>query len=134
MIAAPSRLDDFKWYVFAGLAAIFAMGALLLSRKQVIVAGGPEDEEVAAAPAKAPKVAKTPGSAAKAKKTPPAAAPTPPSNVAAQVDQHIAVTMDSLKEQIFRLELRRQAGTISEVDYAREKAKFDQLLRDMVQG
>ncbi len=134
VIAAPSRLDDFKWYVFAGLAAIFAMGALLLSRKQVIVAGGPEDEEVAAAPAKAPKVAKSPGSAGKAKKTPPAAAPTPPSNVAAQVDQHIAVTMDSLKEQIFRLELRRQAGTISEVDYAREKAKFDQLLRDMVQG
>ena len=42
--------------------------------------------------------------------------------------------MDQLKEQIFRLELRRQAGTISEEDYAREKARFDQLLRDLVQG
>jgi len=42
--------------------------------------------------------------------------------------------MDSLKDQIFRLELRRQAGTISEEDYAREKARFDKLLRDLVQG
>jgi len=33
--AAPSRLDDFKWYLFGGLAALFAMGAILLTRKQV---------------------------------------------------------------------------------------------------
>jgi hypothetical protein len=30
--------------------------------------------------------------------------------------------------------LRRQAGTISEDDYVKEKARFDQLLRDLVQG
>jgi hypothetical protein len=39
-----------------------------------------------------------------------------------------------LKEQIFKLELRRQAGTISEDDYLSEKARIDQLLRDLVQG
>jgi hypothetical protein len=55
-------------------------------------------------------------------------------NVSAEVQQSVAVSMDSLKEQIFRLELRRQAGTISEDDYEREKARFDKLLRDMVQG
>ena len=31
-------------------------------------------------------------------------------------------------------ELRRQAGTISEEDYAREKANFEKLLRNLVQG
>ncbi|MGB9435564.1 MAG: SHOCT domain-containing protein, partial [Candidatus Acidiferrum sp.] len=127
VIAAPSRLDDFKWYLFAGLAALFAMGALLLSRKQVVVAAG-EDADFAASPAKPPKSAQT----AKAKKATPTAVPVPPASVSVQVDQHVAVTMDSLKEQIFRLELRRQAGTISEEEYAREKARFDQLLRDLV--
>jgi hypothetical protein len=125
VIAAPSRLDDFKWYLFAGLTALFAMGALLLSRKQVVVATGPDDEDAAPPPTKAPK-------SEKQKKV--SAAFAPAASAAQQVDQHVAVTMDSLKEQIFRLELRRQAGTISEGDYAREKAKFDQLLRDMVQG
>ena len=137
VIAAPSRLDDFKWYVFAGLAALFAMGALLLSRKQVIVTPGPNDEEVAPVvkPAKAKKAAPSPTPAApRANPVPAAPAASAANHAAQQVDQHVAVTMESLKEQIFRLELRRQAGTISEQDYAQEKAKFDQILRDMVQG
>jgi hypothetical protein len=117
VIAAPSRLNDFKWYLFAGLAALFAMGALLLSRKQVLVAGVRED----AAPGKAKAVAKPAG---KGKNV----------GAAAEVEQSVAASMDALKEQIFRLELRRQAGTISEEDYASEKAKFDRLLREMVQG
>jgi hypothetical protein len=136
--AAPSRLDDFKWYLFAGLAALFAMGAILLSRKQVVVAASDDAAAVASTPGKASK----PAPPAKAKKAPPAPAPTPPpatppappANVAAQVNQHVGLSMDSLKDQIFRLELRRQAGTISEEDYAREKAKVDKLLRDLVKG
>ncbi len=126
VIAAPSRLDYFKWYIFAGLIALFAMGALLLSRKQVVVAPGDGDDDLAAPATKPSK----PSAPSKSKKAPPA----PPANVSAQVDQHVAVTLDSLKEQIFRLELRRQAGTISEEDYANEKARFDQLLRNLVQG
>jgi hypothetical protein len=117
VIAAPSRLDDFKWYLFAGLAALFAMGALLLSRKQVLVAGA--EEGAVAAPGRAAKAA------GKGKK---------PANAAAEVQESVAVSMDALKEQIFRLELRRQAGTVSEEDYAREKAKFDRMLRELVQG
>ena len=133
VIAAPSRLDDFKWYLFAGLAALFAMGALMLSRKQVVIASG---DSVAQGESASPAGVR---SATKPKKTAPLKAPAPAapvnsSNAAQQVANHVAVTMESLKEQIFRLELRRQAGTISEEDYAREKAKFDQLLRDMVQG
>jgi len=136
VIAAPSRLDDFKWYLFAGLAAIFAMGALMLSRKQVIVANGPENENAAPPPAKPSKSAPQPKQkkASRVAVAPAPAAPVNSGNASQQVANHVTVTMESLKEQIFRLELRRQAGTISEEDYAREKAKFDQLLRDMVQG
>jgi SH3-like domain-containing protein len=62
------------------------------------------------------------------------AATAAPAKIAAEVESQVAVTMESLKEQIFRLELRRQAGTISEEDYEREKARVDKTLRDMVQG
>lgn len=121
VIAAPSRLDDFKWYIFAGLAALFAMGAILVSRKQIVVAGPNE-----ATPAR-----KSSNPSEKAKKTPPV---TSPANASSDVEHSVTLSMDALKDQIFRLELRRQAGTISEEDYTREKNKFDQLLRDMVQG
>jgi len=137
--AAPSRLDDFKWYLFGGLAALFAMGAILLTRKQVVLAEGPADESDSA-PA-TPKAAK-PAPPAKPKKTPPAPQPsasTTPTNshsskAAAAIDEHVSVSMDSLKDRIFRLELRRQAGTISEEDYAREKAEVEKLLRDLVKS
>ena len=138
VIAAPSRLNDFKWYLFAGLAALFAMGALLLSRKQVIVAPAVPGEGL---PVPAAKAAKPAPAHPKPKKVAPVVAPAAPvapaSNhgaAAAQLDQHVNVSMDALKDQIFRLELRRQAGTISEEDYVREKARFDKMLRDMVQG
>jgi hypothetical protein len=125
VIAAPSRLDEFKWILFAGLIALFAMGAILLSRKQVVVAASDDDERPATPTAKGSK--QTPPS--KSKRARPAAA-----DVATTVDQQVGVSMDSLKDQLFRLELRRQAGTISEEDYAREKARFEKLLRDLVQG
>lgn len=145
--AAPSRLDDFKWYLFGGLAALFAMGAILLTRKQVVVAEVPpeaDDDEVKAPPAEAAK----PAPPAKPKKAAQPAPPAPPQSVAnaaptnsnsaskatAAIDQHVSVSMDSLKDQIFRLELRRQAGTISEEEYAREKAQVEKLLRDLVRG
>jgi hypothetical protein len=133
--SAPSRLDDYKWFIFAGLAALFAMGAILLSRKQVVaVESGDGEAEVP--PAKPAKPGKPQKKAAAPTPAPakPATPARPPANLASAVDQHVSVSMDSLKDQIFRLELRKQAGTISEEDYAREKAKVEKLLRDLVQG
>ena len=134
VIAAPSRIDDFKWYLFAGIAALFGMGAILLTRKQVVVAGTEDAAFEQVAPVK-------PAKAEKGKK---AAAPAPARNTnsvkpagvgsTAAVDQQVGLSMDALKDQIFRLELRRQAGTISEEDYVREKGKVDKLLRDLIQG
>ena len=136
VIAAPSRLDDFKWFLFAGLAALFAMGAILLTRKQVVVAAGPDLDDAPAE--KAPKPAKKKSAGGNAVAVPAAAveasAASHAANLAASVNQDVAVSMDSLKEKIFRLELRRQAGTISEEEYVREKAQVEKLLRDLVKG
>lgn len=130
VIAAPSHLDPYKWIIFGGLAAIFAMGAILLSRKQVVVASGADfDDAPAEKPAKPQKQKK-----GAAKPAAPTSSNSHDGAVTAAVNQHVSANMDSLKDQIFRLELRRQAGTISEDDYAREKAQVEKLLRDLVKG
>jgi hypothetical protein len=132
--SAPSRLDDYKWFIFAGLAALFAMGAILLSRKQVVAVES-DDGGAEVPPGKLTKPGKAQKKAAPTPASAKSATPArPPANLTAAVDQHVSVSMDSLKDQIFRLELRKQAGTISEEDYAREKAKVGKLLRDLVQG
>src|SRR5208283_5023220 len=125
----PGRLDDLKWPLI-GLAALFALGAIMLSRKQVVVAAGPagELEDVPIAPRKP---------SAKAGKPMPGAGAAPTGDTASgvgEVNAHVGVNLDALKETIFRLELRKQAGTISEEEYARERARVEKLLRDLVRG
>jgi hypothetical protein len=44
------------------------------------------------------------------------------------------MSLDSLKDTLLRIELRRQAGTMSEEEYARERGRAEQLLRELVQG
>jgi hypothetical protein len=113
---APPRIDDYKWPLLFGLVAIFALGAILLGRKQVVVAPVTESED--AVPAQSKKEAK---------------AARQQTGVDA-VKESVNANLDSLKEEVFRLELRKQAGTISEEDYAREKSRVDNLLRDLVRG
>jgi len=120
--AVPGRLDDFKWILMIGLAALFALGALLLSRKQVVVAAGPAGDLE-----DAPDARRKSSKAAKASKS------APPTSVA-DVNAQVNASLDSLKDAIFRLELRKQAGTISAEEYAQERAKVEKLLRDLVHG
>jgi len=106
----PGRLDVLKWPLIAGFGAIFALGAMLLARKPVVaVAGG------------LPVAGSTATSA-------------PPSAALSQVDAAVGTSLDALKDQMFRLELRRQAGTISEEEYTRERARAEKVLRDLVRG
>jgi len=58
----------------------------------------------------------------------------PASTPLAQVDAAVGGSLDALKDQLFRLELRRQAGTISEAEYAQERARAEKVLRDLVRG
>ena len=120
---APARLGDEKWILLGGLAAIFAVGVGLLLRQPV-----PEVES-APAPPPAPKGRKAQRAAqAKAAQT----APVPPP--VERVKQEVNSNLDSLKDTLLRLELRRQAGTITDAEYALERGRAEQLLRDLVQS
>ena len=50
------------------------------------------------------------------------------------MDGLVRGSLDELKEKLFRLELRHQAGTISDQDYSNQRTQFEQTLRDLVRG
>jgi hypothetical protein len=60
--------------------------------------------------------------------------PAKAAEAAAAIDNEVRGSLDELKDSIFRLELRRQAGTISEEDYVRERERVEQTLRGLVRG
>ena len=118
----PGRLDVLKWPLIAGFVCVFALGAILLARKPVVAVAGavPETQKKS-----------------KATATAASTAPVSPTNGAAslaEVDAAIGSSLDALKERLFRLELRHQAGTISENEYAQERARAEKVLRDLVRG
>ena len=126
--AVPGRLDVLKWPLVGGFLGMFALLAVLLARRPVVaVAGGPTEMAGEAPATKASwKTAAAPVQAA-----PPA--PTLATNLA-QVDAAVGTSLDALKDTLFRLELRRHAGTISEEDYNQERARAEKVLRDLVRG
>ncbi|MGC1482371.1 MAG: hypothetical protein WA789_01140 [Candidatus Acidiferrum sp.] len=121
---APGRLDVLKWPIVGGFLCVFVLLAIFLARRPVAaVVSGPSDG-FADPSAKA------------SEKT---AATQVPSSVArsanlAEVDAAVGTSLDALKDTLFRLELRRQAGTISEEAYNQERARAEKVLRDLVRG
>ncbi len=121
----PGRLDVLKWPLVVGFAGLFALGAILLARKPVVaVAGGVPYHAANGSPAGSNKKINSPNTST---------AGAVPADLA-EVDSAVGKSLDSLKDQIFRLELRRQAGTISEEEYAQERARTEKVLRDLVRG
>ncbi len=118
--AIPGRLDVLKWPLIAGFAGLFALGAILLARKPVAVVASAAGGE--ARQSNWAEMATTPNSAL------------PSSATLSQVDAAVNTSLDSLKDTLFRLELRRQAGTISEEEYSRERARAEKVLRDLLRG
>jgi hypothetical protein len=115
----PARLDSLKWILVAGFAAIFVLGFVYLLRQPHFAGTGAGSS-----------------SAAENREVPP---PKRSSNAKApasteEVDREVRGSLDELKDKIFRLELRREAGTIGEVDYARERERLQKVLRDLVRG
>lgn len=121
--AVPGRLDVLKWPIVGGFLCLFALLAILLARRPVVaVAGGPSGGAV-----DAPARGKLPGTVS------PAVSPASSTKLA-EVDAAVGTGLDALKDTLFRLELRRQAGTISEVEYNQERARAEKVLRDLVRG
>jgi hypothetical protein len=120
----PGRLDVLKWPIVGCFLGMFALLAVLLARKQVVTVAGDPSEAVTSSPAKSGK-----------KTTPsPVVASVAPTAKLADVDAAVGSSLDALKDTLFRLELRRQAGTISEEDYNQQRARAEKVLRDLVRG
>ncbi|HTW23013.1 MAG TPA: hypothetical protein VMD78_05405 [Candidatus Baltobacteraceae bacterium] len=124
----PARLDSLKWILVAGFAAIFVLGALYIWRQpQTLAATASASGAAVAIPA--PLAASNAPVAPAQASTPAATAPT-----AAGIEREVRGSLDELKDTLFRLELRREAGTISEEDYARERERVQATLRNLVRG
>jgi hypothetical protein len=123
----PGRLDEYKWWLVGGFCVLFFFSAVLLWKKPVsVTVAGPEGftEQPAAKPQSA-RAGVTESANASASTN---------GNSLAGLDRDTSNSLDALKDQLFRLELRRQAGTISDDEYLRERAKAERVLRDLVRG
>ncbi len=117
-IAIPARIEGIKWILVGGFAAIFLLGLVFLMRRPVpmTVAAGAATVASTVAPTVRPVVK-------------PAA-----SEAMASLEDQARGGLDALKDSLFRLELRRQAGTISEDEYAQERVRVEKVLHDLVKG
>ena len=116
------------------IAAGFFVFALILSKKKVVVVGSANDMDEPPSTNngkrdKGKHSTNTAGSGANK-----ATEQNEQSATMESVKNKVNASLDSLKDDVFRLELRKQAGTISEEDYAREKSRVEKLLRDLVRG
>jgi hypothetical protein len=131
----PARLDSLKWILVGGFAVTFALGfAYLWRRPQVIAAtaAGPAAalpvQAAPASPAPPPPIARVSPQPASA------AAPLAPAAVPSEPAAPPRGSLDEIKDALFRVELRRQAGTITDDEYARERRRIEQFLRGLVRG
>jgi len=121
--AIPGRLDSLKWPLVGGFCILFVLAAIFLARKPVAIV---VPQELQAAAPRGGQTATSPG------KTQTGTSAN--GDALASLDHATVTSLDALKDQLFRLELRHQAGTISEEQYARERAKAEQVLRELVRG
>ncbi len=127
----PARIDDLKWIIVGGFAALFVLGVIFLVRQPQTASA--VAATAAVVPAAAPEPLPPPEPAQK--KAPKAAPPPPPAPTpAASLDREVRGSLDELKDLLFRLELRREAGTINEADYNAARERVQKALRDLVKG
>ncbi len=118
----PARLDSLKWILVGGFASIFALGFVYLWRRPQV--STPTNGDASAVGVIAANIA-----------SPRRWDPAPVvAETVAEVNREVRGSLDELKDSLFRLELRRQAGTMTESDYQRERQQMEKVLRDLVRG
>jgi len=117
----PERLNMLKWPLVGGFAALFALGAFFLGRRPV----RPVGEAILGPPAGVSSPAEAKG---------PADAEGAGARSVDSVKQEVSANLDALKDTLFRLELRHQAGTISDEEYARDRSRLDEMIRSFIKG
>jgi hypothetical protein len=135
--AVPPRLDTLKWVLLGGFASMFLLGGFYLWKRPAgaVAAGGSGfGGEPAPIGASGRRAARQPAAAVPmSAEAAPAAIPAVSATLAA-VDREAGVSLDELKDTIFRLELRHQAGTISKQEYAEQRARAEKVIRDLLRG
>jgi hypothetical protein len=141
----PARIDSLKWIVVGGFAALFALGLIFVLRQPQVAPADTAAE--ASPPPRAPAQKKlaidnkphTPVAPISAMS--PAPPPVPVAAAAknareseAEVEREVRGSLDELKDSLFRLELRREAGTISEEEYMQRRDSVQKTLRELVKG
>jgi hypothetical protein len=115
---------------------LFAVGLVFIWRRPIAVIGGADASAAAMTlPAPGPRGPRKQAAQASAESRKPAvesgaASTATTAPIAAEVER----SLDSLKDKLFRLELRHQAGTISEEEYARERGRTEEILRELLRG
>jgi hypothetical protein len=125
----PARLDSLKWVLVGGFVALFLLGLIFLARQ-------PQAASLAnsAAIDVPPAAASTAIQAGPADSRRSAADGLGAASASANLDREVRGSLDELKDILFRLELRREAGTITEENYAHERDRVQKALRDLVKG
>ncbi|HEV3219375.1 MAG TPA: carboxypeptidase-like regulatory domain-containing protein [Candidatus Acidoferrales bacterium] len=133
--AVPPRLDTLKWVLIGGFGSIFLLGAGYLYRRPVAIAADAAGAPVAGGSARSRGnvAGQTAGHMPKRESAPAPSAPDARDTLG-EIDRKVGASLDELKDVLFRLELRRQAGTISEQEYTEQRARAEKILRDLVRG
>lgn len=121
----PARLDSLKWVLVGGFVAIFGLGFAFLWKRPQFASAAAETPVTVVAPSPSP-ARKAPSRAAEAVSE--------RGDAALSVERAVEGSLDQLKDSLFRLELRHQAGTITDDDYARERQRIENHLRDLLRG
>jgi hypothetical protein len=119
----PARLDSLKWILVGGFVALFLLGSIYVARQPQATASA-DATSAGVTEAAAPPAASRRSGPAKSSVT----------SASANLDREVRGSLDELKDVLFRLELRREAGTISDADYTRERDRVQTALRGLVKG
>ncbi len=140
----PDRLDSLKWILVGGFARSSRWDCVRLAPAGCgDGAASPGARNRGAAAQRPAKRSQAAAAAATLALNVPASVPPPqlaravctaPRQAVQNVARDVEQSLDGLKDRLFRLELRRQAGTISEEEYARERSRTEQVLRELVRG
>ncbi len=107
-IEAPDALQDYRWPILGGFSVLLALGGWMVVKRQPVTA-----------------VATTSSVSNAALRATPVAASAP---VAKSSSSSSSMLLESLKEELFQLELERKQGKITPADYEKAKAALDQTL------
>ncbi|MFY9561713.1 MAG: carboxypeptidase regulatory-like domain-containing protein [Terriglobales bacterium] len=113
-IDAPDPLQQYSWYILGGFAAVLAVGAWVVMKRQPAQAG----VHAASASIPEPHLAPRPSAGVTVAAPPMASAPA----------NKAAMLLEALKEEMFQLELERRQGKIAPAEYEKAKAALDQTL------